>query len=359
MKDRLASSNVRRQRSLGRLAAASLLLLVAFGPSRPRSQDETSSLGSRSGSAGAGLRAPRSDPVVAAAGDIACDPGSSEFLEAGPAACGMQRTADVLGMLAPDAILTLGDNQYVCGAYRAFEASFDATWGRFGSLLHPTPGDHDYMTTTSGGSNCSSTPTAPGYYRYFGSRAVSSSGRSWYSFDLLTTSGTTWHIVSLNSNCLQVPGGCARDSPQETWLRRNLATHPTDCTLAYWYNPRFSSGKHGNDVEVAPFWGDLYRAGVDVVLNGHSHDYERFSPQTPGADPSALGLSEFVVGTGGIGLESKVKLQANSQVFSASSLGVLRLQLGAGSYSWRFIHVAGGTFTDSGTALCHGPPTMG
>ena len=107
-------------------------------------------------------------------------------------------------------------------------------------------------------------------------------------------------MISLNSNCSFVPGGCAAGSPQEQWLKDDLAAHPNECTLAYWHHPRFSSGIHGDDASVAPFWDALYQAGADVVLNGHDHDYERFAPQNPSgqADPTQ-GISEFVVGTGG------------------------------------------------------------
>jgi hypothetical protein len=298
-----------------------------------------------------------SDPVIAAAGDIACDPRSRDFQRGGPDACGMARTADVLARIDPTAILTLGDNQYVCGAYRAFQRSFDATWGRFAARLHPVPGDHEYMTEETGGAPCSTLPEARGYFRYFGDRAVGPTGRSWYSFNLRTSAGTTWHIIALNSNCPRVEGGCGRGSPQELWLRRDLAAHPTRCTLAYWYNPRFSSGNHGNDPQVASFWWDLYRAGVEIVLNGHSHNYERFAQQTPAGRRSAFGIREFVVGTGGIGLYPMVELQPHSQAFSSSSLGVLKLQLGPGEYSWRFRHVAGESFTDGGRGTCHPPAT--
>jgi acid phosphatase type 7 len=296
-----------------------------------------------------------SDPVIAAAGDIACDPRSRDFQRGGPRACGMARTAHVLERIGPDAVLTLGDNQYLCGAYRAFQRSFDATWGQFGARLHPVPGDHEYMTEKTGGAPCSARPRARGYFRYFGGRAVGPNGRSWYSFGVRTAAGTTWHIIALNSNCSRLLGGCGRGSPQELWLRRDLAAHPVRCTIAYWYKARFSSGNHGNDPKMAALWWDLYRAGVEVVLNGHSHDYERFSRQTPTGSRNVLGIREFVVGTGGIGLYPMVKRQQNSQAFSASSLGVLKLRLGAGQYTWRFRHVKCDSVTDSGTESCHPP----
>ncbi len=107
-------------------------------------------------------------------------------------------------------------------------------------------------------------------------------------------------MVVLNSNCEKIIGGCQVGSPQEQWLRADLSAHPATCTLAYWHHPRFSSGQHGNAVEMQPIWQALYAAGVDVVLNGHDHNYERFAPQdaTGRADPER-GIREFVVGTGG------------------------------------------------------------
>ena len=95
-------------------------------------------------------------------------------------------------------------------------------------------------------------------------------------------------------------------------------------------------------------------AGAEVVLSGHAHGYERFAPQRPDGtlDPER-GIREFVVGTGGVGLGSFNTVKPNSQVRNASTHGVLKLTLHAGSYEWKFVPVAGKTFTDSGTKACH------
>ena len=116
----------------------------------------------------------------------------------------------------------------------------------------------------------------------------------------------------------------------------------------------FSSGAHGNDTSVQAFWDALYAGGADIVLNGHDHDYERFAPQDPSgrADP-AHGIREFVVGTGGRELRPRDSTAKNSQVFS-ESFGVLKLTLHANSYDWRFVPIAGGSFSDSGTGTPHG-----
>jgi hypothetical protein len=164
-------------------------------------------------------------------------------------------------------------------------------------------------------------------------------------------------MVVLNSNCDDV--GCGSNSAQVKWLRADLGAHAGDHVIAYWHHPRFSSGEHGNDDSVQPFWDALYAAGADIVLNGHDHDYERFAPQTPsGQADSAHGIREFVVGTGGRGLRPRDSTVKNSQVF-AEAFGVLKLTLHANSYDWRFVPIAGESFTDSGTGTPHGPPTKG
>jgi hypothetical protein len=157
-------------------------------------------------------------------------------------------------------------------------------------------------------------------------------------------------LIALNPHV-----SASQGSAQEQWLKADLAAHPNQCTLASWHEPRFTSGsEHSNDDSVAPFWDDLYAAGAELVINGHNHQYERFAPQDPSgtADP-ARGIREFVVGTGGAGLYSFASPQPNSEVRDDTSHGVLQLTLHPGSYSWRFVPIAGDSFTDSGTATCH------
>jgi hypothetical protein len=192
------------------------------------------------------------DPVLTAAGDIACpttDPAFNATYGSGEV-CQMRATSDLLLGIHPDAVATLGDNHYDDASLAQFDASFDPTWGRLRNDIHPAIGNHEIETD----------PTAKGYYQYFGA-AAGDPTKGWYSYDL-----GTWHVVVLNGNCAAV-GGCGPGSPEEQWLTADLAAHPAACTLAYWHQPRWSSGEHGNEPLYGPFWQDLYDAGVDVVLN--------------------------------------------------------------------------------------------
>ncbi|HLO35203.1 MAG TPA: hypothetical protein VK194_03940, partial [Candidatus Deferrimicrobium sp.] len=140
---------------------------------------------------------------------------------------------------------------------------------------------------------------------------------------------------------------------QETWLRADLAAHPAACTLAYWHHPRFSSGEHGNDESVAPFWEQLHAAGAELIVNGHDHDYERFAPQDPsGAVERPGGLREIVVGTGGAELRAFHTQAANSEFRQAGTYGVLRLTLHPFNYDWEFLPTSG-DIADSGSTPCH------
>ncbi|HEY2295115.1 MAG TPA: metallophosphoesterase [Thermoanaerobaculia bacterium] len=281
------------------------------------------------------------DPIVAAAGDIACEP-SNPYFNGGNGtsfACRMKDTSDLLLGGGYDAVLLLGDNQYLDGSLANYRTVFAPTWGRLGPLLRPAPGNHEYVT-----------PGATGYYDYFGA-AAGDRTQGWYSYDL-----GTWHVIVLNSNCGDI-GGCGPGSPQLRWLADDLAAHPRACTLAYWHHPRFTSGPHGDDPTYDAFWRTLYDAGADVVLAGHDHDYERFAPQAPsGAADPEHGIREFVVGTGGRETRPFVTVDLNSQVRNDVDLGVLKLRLRPEGYDWQFLPVPGGSFTDSGSAGCHNPP---
>ena len=270
--------------------------------------------------------APVDDPVLLAAGDIAdCDTTADSA------------TAELLDDL-PGTIATLGDNVYDSGTAGEFRDCYAPTWGRHLARTRPSAGNHDYRTTG-----------AAGYLAYFGTRARPD-GTTWYAYDL-----GTWHIVVLDSNCAAV-GGCGAGSPQLEWLRTDLAEHAGGNILAYWHHPRTSSGPHGTDATVQPFWDVLWTAGADVVLNGHDHDYERFAPQDRygRADPTH-GMRQFIVGTGGADLRPRSGTAPHSEVFGTTH-GVLRLTLRATSYSWSFLPVAGRTFSDSGTGTVHGAP---
>jgi hypothetical protein len=276
--------------------------------------------------------------VIAAAGDIACNPGSPRYGDGQGSGlkCRQLATSNLLVSGRYDAVLALGDNQYPDGEYAHFMASYKQSWGRVKSITRPVPGNHDYHT-----------PRASGYFRYFGA-AAGNPAKGYYSFDL-----GDWHLIALNSNCSDV-GGCKRGSAQVRWLRADLEAHASArCTLAYWHHPLFSSGVHGSNSTYTAFWNELYAAGADVVLVGHDHDYERFAPQTPtGAPDATRGIRQFVVGTGGSGLRRFKRIQANSQVRDNETFGILRLALRPAGYAWRFVPAVG-SFTDSGTGGCH------
>ncbi len=261
--------------------------------------------------------AARRDPVVAAAGDICGSP-----TDCAP-------TAALIGRVNPTRLLPLGDNAYPDGTSSDYADFYAPNWGRFKSRTRPVPGNHDYHVSG-----------AAGYFAYFGSRAPA----PYYSYNL-----GAWHLIALDSEVSADKG-----SPQDRWLRADLAANRRRCTLAYWHKPRWSSGTtHGSDSDFDQFWRDLYAAHADVVLNGHEHNYERFALQNPRGIANPKGIREFVVGTGGDSHYSFGAPLPTSQVRNDKTYGVLKLTLRRRGYAWRFIPVAGATFSDSGSAACH------
>ena len=231
----------------------------------------------------------------------------------------------------PGIVFTAGDNVYPDGAAANYTDCYDPPWGALKSRTRPVPGNHDYQNT----------PGATGYFGYFGA-AAGEPQTGWYKYD-----AGTWRIYALNSECDSVT------CPQQlAWLKADLAAEPHLCTLAIWHRPRFSTGAHGNSLRMDAAWQLLAANNADVILGGHDHTYERYMPLDGSGNSDPNGMREFVVGTGGAEL---YKFKTDSPLIDVrqnTDFGVLRLDLGEGTYSWQFLS-ATGTFTDSGTGACH------
>ena len=270
-------------------------------------------------------RAGHDATVLLAAGDIADCTNLS----------GAEATAKILEE-NPGTIVAIGDLAYPDGSRENFTC-YDKTWGRMKNRTRPAPGNHEFHSQG-----------ATFYFEYFGD-AAGNPKDGFYSYDL-----GTWHIISLNSECVEI-GGCDAGSREEKWLRADLAAHPAACTLAYFHKPLFSSGgAHGDAPEVRPLYQALYDANADVNLSGHDHEYERNAPQDPNAKiHTKQGIREFDVGTGGKNHRPFGTPEATSEVRDTTTFGVLKLILKPTSYEWKFIPEAGKSFSDSGSDQCH------
>ena len=313
-------------------------------------------------------------PVLVGAGDIAeCYdspiPPSLEAARAQALTSPAAATAALLDRI-PGTVLALGDNAYEIGSPFDYAACYDPTWGRHRERTRLAAGNHEYMT-----------PGALGYFGYFGERSAPPLG--YYSYDV-----AGWHVVVLNSTpqvyacyppevdeVVRDPSWpdpldfepttaalgrlCVGDAAQQQWLIADLAANrDRRCTVAYFHHPRFSSGNHGNHYQMQRIWDIMYAYGVDVVLTGHDHDYERFAPQNPeGRRDPIFGIRQFVVGTGGSTLRAVTERVRNSEVIITGSYGVLALGLGSTGYGWAFV-ATDGSVLDSGSDACHESPPV-
>jgi Calcineurin-like phosphoesterase len=348
-------------RSGGAVARVRLRVLARQRPSEPLPEREPSPPPPEPGSAPIASPPPPTPPeqvTLVAAGDIACRP---ELIETATA-CRQARTAGLVESLAPDAVAVLGDNQYEHGELANFLGVFEPTWGRFRQLTHPAVGNHEYEGDPE-------RDQAPGYFSYFGA-AAGDPAKGYYRWELggwtlfaLNTGAINWTRPTggnpmLPDDCW--PVSCAAGSEQEQWLHAELEALPDDaCVIAYWHHPRFSSGFGGANQphpETGPLFAHLYQHGVELLLTGHSHNYERLEPVTPEGIPDPGGVTQFVVGTGGRNLHIDTGPQLTvSEVLRTDVFGVLELTLEPGAYSARFVGEDGLT-VDESSGTCHPPP---
>jgi len=255
--------------------------------------------------------------VVAAVGDIGL--------------CGstaVEQTAHLVESIDGQVLLA-GDLAYSQGSMTDFLRCFDPAWGAFRRRWRPSPGNHEYET-----------PGAAAYFQYFGPSA-GNGGRSFYAFRT-----GDWLVLMLDSN---VPTGVG--SSQYEFVRSELTSTNAPCALAVWHHPLFTSGPNGPNSYLRDLWTLLYERGLDVIVNGHDHLYERFGKQDVDGRSDARGIRQFIAGTGGAQLYDFMRITPNSQV-RIKSHGVLRLTLSPSTYDWAFVDIDG-TVADSGSDSCH------
>ena len=346
------------------------------------------------------------DYVLAAVGDIACEPTTTDN-SANPASlkCGSPSlggyaaeyaTAQQAQGMHPDAVALLGDEQYEVGKLSDFENSFEQAWGGLRMLERPAPGNHEYYAYAKHGDN-EAAQNGTGYFGYFNGHDQSgtpnvqgqagdytSTNQGWYSYDL-----GHWHVISLNVECASAPFGndCSTTDAgllaQETqWLAADLRASHAQCTLAYWHQPTFSattaasaatpdpSAPGAGGVEGAAadaWWKLLYDSHATLILNGHEHVYARTRPLDPAGNYDAKnGIPEIIVGSGGEALDTLATAgtsYSNPNIITGQdkAFGVLDLQLGANGYSFSYKPVRAGpgfdnsalNYADSGSGTCH------
>ncbi|HEY2654737.1 MAG TPA: metallophosphoesterase [Solirubrobacteraceae bacterium] len=357
-------------------------------------------------------------PVLAAVGDISCQSTAPQGAEKATDVCtggatattrnaAQNATAGQVEAMHPALIAILGDEQYQNGYYSDFENSYDKYWGASKFLQRPAPGNHEFydnhgqpgvrglgyfdyyngiqhsangsqddvtvtnpttgtpVTNADGSDVTQPEPQPNGQAGSFGT-----TGNGWYSYNL-----GNWHLISLNIECADEPGGCSTTGSwfqsETKWLAQDLSLDHSQCTLAYWHQPTFSStatpftsdSAEGQTADA--WWKLLYQHRATLILNGHDHVYSRFTPMDPAgsADPRH-GIREFIIGTGGESLDTVLPDTPNLQAWADQYYGTMKFTLGPGWYKWDYESAmesptapsgTPSTYSDTGTGVCNGP----
>jgi hypothetical protein len=265
-------------------------------------------------------------------------PGNPFILTAvGDGAGGDPHRTTVSNLIAgwkPNLFLFLGDvNQK--GSPVEFNDWYGTTndYGQLRSITDPTPGNHDYLTSG-----------AAAYFNYWDNIP------HYYSYTI-----GNWHLVSLDSN--ENYNHLSTSSDQYLWLANDLQANQDKCLLVYYHHPAVSAGPQGdNYARLVNIWTLLYQNRVDIVLNGHDHGYQHFTPLDGSLQPADDGITEFVDGTGGQGTQDMVRSD-NRLLLSAVTYGAMRFELYNDHTNFKFIDT-NNTTRDAGTIQCHHPGTQ-
>jgi chitodextrinase len=302
--------------------AASIALSFSNGITQPPVNDGTFTPTS-------GTTPPNGSPfIVVATGDGA------------DGATNNNNVTNLISSINPNLFLYLGD-VYEDGTVAEFYnwyGSGSNSYSQFNSITDPTIGNHEYVGSS-----------APGYFDYWNNVP------NYYSFN-----AGGWHFVSLNSNSSHI--GLDPTSAQYSWLSQDLAANSSLCTIVYYHHPLFNIGPEGSTTAMTAIWQLIAQDGVSIVLNGHDHDYQRWVPLDGNGNPSSTGITEFVAGMGGHGLQTITGSDTRVAYWndtSPSAFGVLKLALNTSGANFEYI-TTGGNILDSGVIPCNkgGPDTQ-
>ncbi|MDQ3870012.1 MAG: metallophosphoesterase, partial [Chloroflexota bacterium] len=256
---------------------------------------------------------------------------------AGDGADGVPNAGQVTDLIAswnPNMFLYLGDvyEKASVAEFHNWYGTSNAFFGRFRAITNPTIGNHEYEGRE-----------APGYFDYWDNVP------HYYSVN-----AGGWHFIALDSTSQysQLDPG----TDQYEWLKRDLASNPNNCTIAFFHHPRYNVGPEGAAERLSGVWSLLAQHGVELVLTGHDHDYQRWTALDRNGQPDPGGVTQFVVGTAGHGIQSQIMTDARMvKGFDSppDSFGALRMELNARGASYQFINVKG-TVLDSGSVPCTG-----
>ena len=334
---------------------------------------------SSSGVAADSTTAPEADltgsgPRLAAVGDLVCAFGASppphHAASNEHGVCKPRQVARLVTKGDYDAFIPLGDLQYSYGGYWRYVKYWDRYYGDVKNITRPIIGNHEAYNGLF-----------EGYYRYFGKRAHPPKG--YYSFNL-----GDWHVMALNSQMCRnkawglkvhvksgktstgfdkwispLPGGgCAPGDPMMKWAARDLEKNAdSQCTLAVFHHPlyRFYANQplFNPKADQQPLVQLLYENGVDLALNGHHHNYQRWAPMDAEGNMVEDGMASITVGTGGDSYQPVPEDREQPEQLEAiqtGTYGILDLELLDGGYRFEFIGIPGDPeYQDAGTGTCH------
>jgi hypothetical protein len=246
------------------------------------------------------------------------------------------QVTDLIATLDPNLFLYLGD-VYEKGTPTEFfnwYGTSDRFFGRFRAITNPTIGNHEYEGAQAGG-----------YFDYWDNIP------NFYSFD-----AAGWHFISLNSTSQF--GQTTPGTPQYDWLVQDLSANPAICTIVYFHHPVYGVGPQGDTPRMNDIWSLLAQHGVDVVLTGHDHSYQRWHPLDGAGQRDPSGITQFVVGSGGHGIQGFVRSDSRLAAGFGTvpmAYGALRLELKPTATVFQFINIDG-NILDSGVIPCSGAP---